>query len=128
MKKLKLYLETSIWNFLFAEDSPEKKLITEEFFNDIVLKKYEIFISAIVIEEISNADDKKQKLLLGLIKKYQPSILEINEEVKDLSERYIINGAIPKSKPADALHAAISAVFEMDALISWNFKHLANLS
>jgi hypothetical protein len=24
MKKLKLYLETSVWNFLFAVDAPEK--------------------------------------------------------------------------------------------------------
>ena len=27
----------------------------------------------------------------------------------------------------DAVHAATSTVFEMDALISWNLKHLSNL-
>jgi hypothetical protein len=31
MKKLNVYLDTSVINFLFAEDSPEKKKITEEF-------------------------------------------------------------------------------------------------
>jgi hypothetical protein len=27
----------------------------------------------------------------------------------------------------DAIHAAVVTVFEMDALISWNLKHLSNL-
>lgn len=25
MKKLKLYLDTSVWNYAFADDAPEKK-------------------------------------------------------------------------------------------------------
>lgn len=25
MRKLKLYLDTSVWNFVFADDAPEKK-------------------------------------------------------------------------------------------------------
>ncbi len=32
MKKLKLYIETSAWNFVFAEDAPEKMAITKDFF------------------------------------------------------------------------------------------------
>ena len=32
MKKLKIYLDTSVINFLFADDSPEKQDITIEFF------------------------------------------------------------------------------------------------
>jgi len=31
MKKLKIYLDTSVINFLFADDSPEKQEITIEF-------------------------------------------------------------------------------------------------
>jgi hypothetical protein len=32
MKKLKLYIETSVWNFLIADDAPEKRAITEKLF------------------------------------------------------------------------------------------------
>lgn len=125
MKKLKLYLETSVWNFLFADDAPEKKSITEEFFKDV--EKYEIFISDAVIQEISSAEEEKKKILFSAVEKYKPTILEINEDIKDLSERYIRNGVIPRNKPADALHSAISTVYEMDALVTWNFEHLANI-
>ena len=35
MKKLKLYIETSVWNFLFVDDAPEKKEVTEALSNSI---------------------------------------------------------------------------------------------
>ena len=41
---------------------------------------------------------------------------------------YIQSGIIPKNKTEDALHIAISTVYKMDVLLSWNFKHLANIS
>jgi hypothetical protein len=45
MKRLKLYLETSVWNFLFADDAPDKKAATEKLFSEIENGKYAIFIS-----------------------------------------------------------------------------------
>lgn len=33
---IKLYLETSVWNFAFADDAPEKKEMTLVFFRDIL--------------------------------------------------------------------------------------------
>ncbi len=55
MKKLKLYLETSVWNFYFADDAPEKKEITLPFFDEIKQGEYEIFISDMVIDEVLRA-------------------------------------------------------------------------
>ena len=42
MKKLKIYIDTSVWNFIYADDAPEKKEITLSFFNTISL--FDIFI------------------------------------------------------------------------------------
>lgn len=127
MKKPQLYLETSVWNFYFADDTPEKKEITLTFFDKIKQGEYEIFVSDIVIEEIGRAKDSKKQLLLSIIKEYSPNRLIINEEVAELAQRYITEGVLPANKIEDAMHAAAAAVFEMDALISWNLKHLANL-
>ncbi|MDQ3022700.1 MAG: hypothetical protein M3R36_19365 [Bacteroidota bacterium] len=66
MRKLKVYLDTSVINFLFADDSPEFKKITIEFFNNYVRKNiYDTFISEVVIKEIMNTKnkDKRNKLL-----------------------------------------------------------------
>lgn len=127
MRKLKLYLETSLWNFYFADDAPEKKDITIEFFENIKKGKYEIFTSQTVLNEIDKADESKKSRLFQLIKDYQPAELDITEEVTDLSQKYISQNVIPEQKVEDALHVAAATVYEMDALITWNNRHLANL-
>ncbi|MFQ5786694.1 MAG: hypothetical protein ACE5H1_01810 [Thermodesulfobacteriota bacterium] len=57
MKKLQLFLETSVWNFVFADDAPEKKEITLKFFDKIKKGEYEIFISD--MEMINGVNMKK---------------------------------------------------------------------
>lgn len=129
MKKLKIYLDTSIINFLFADDAPDFKKITEDFFKEY-FEKYDIYISDIVLLEINKTEDQDIKSkLLAVIDKHPFKIIEINdnEEVGYLSELYIKEGVIPEKKKEDAIHIAVSTVFEMDILLSWNFKHLANI-
>lgn len=126
MKKPQLYLETSVWNFYFADDAPEKKEITLRFFDKVKQGEYEIYVSDVVIEEIGRADDGKKQLLLGVIAEYSPNRLIINEEVSGLAQKYISEGVLPTAKIEDAMHASVATVFEMDALISWNLKHLSN--
>lgn len=127
MRKLKLYLETSVWNFFFADDAPEKKEITLQFFKEVEKGEYEIYISGIVLTEIAKASEQKEKLLSGLIEKYKPKEIEVTEEVLTLAQKYIEESALPGKAVDDSRHAAIATIYEMDALISWNLKHLANL-
>jgi len=74
---MKIYLETSVINFLFAEDAPKKMKITREFFN--LIDDYEVFISDIVLLEIEQAPEQKKKLLLNIVNKYKMSALESTE-------------------------------------------------
>ena len=36
MKKLRIYLDTSVISFMFADDAPEKRDVTREFFERVV--------------------------------------------------------------------------------------------
>jgi len=69
---------------------------------------------------------KKEKLE-ALIERFEPHELEITQEIMILSEKYISELALPERSIDDSIHAAAATVYEMDALISWNLKHLANL-
>ena len=51
MNKLRIYLDTSVVNFLFADDAPDFKRVTVDFFAKHA-SKYELFASQIVILEI----------------------------------------------------------------------------
>ena len=127
MRKLKLYLDTSVWNFFFADDAPEKRDITKRFFDSIKEGIYEIFISEVVIREINDAPEPKRKALFDLVNKYTPVELETTEEADELTEFYMERGIIPEGKREDAFHVAIATAHEMDAIITWNYQHLANL-
>lgn len=127
MRKLKLYLETSVWNFLFADDAPEKMEVTKRFFDEVDKGKYEIYISGIVFGEIADADPETEKRLTNLINKYNPLELKNKEEVKLLSEKYIAAGIIPKKFKEDAIHVAFAAVYDLNAIVSWNLKHIVKL-
>jgi predicted nucleic acid-binding protein len=128
MKKLKIYLDTSIINFLFADDAKDYKMVTEEFFNRY-LDKYEVFISEIVYLEINRTRDQSRKRqLLDAIEKFQLEVYDsLNEEIESLANTYIINNIIPQNKTEDALHVAFCVFYDFDVLLSWNFKHLANI-
>ena len=44
----------------------------------------------------------------------------------EIALEYISEGIIPQTKLDDATHAAVATVHRLDALISWNLRHLAN--
>ena len=68
MRKLKLYLDTSVWSFFFADDAPEKRDVTKDFFDLVRQGQYEVFISGVVVKEINDAPEPKRTQLGELIK------------------------------------------------------------
>ena len=133
MRTLKIYLDTSVVNFLFADDAPEKKEATVDFFDNYVSPGiYDACISPVVLDEINRTRDRsKRHSLLDAVSTYGLESLsteENSQETQRLAARYIQEGAVPADKIEDALHVAIATVHEMDVLLSWNYKHLANVN
>ena len=129
MKKLKIYLDTSVINFLFHEDSPEFRKITKEFFENYVKPAvYEVYVSEVVVGEIEKTPDPaKRGQLLAVLGDYRLTVLPLTEEAFRLAATYVEAGVIPARKVEDARHVAIATCNDLDILLSWNFKHLANI-
>ena len=127
MRKLKLYLDTSVWSFFYADDAPEKKDVTKEFFDLAKRDFYEVYISEAVLDEINGSPENIRARLTALVKKFSPIELELTQEVKELSRFYSEREIVPEKKITDALHVAVATVNELDALVTWNYRHLANL-
>jgi predicted nucleic acid-binding protein len=129
MRKLRIYLDTSVINFLFADDAPDFRRVTEDFFAQHV-SKYELFVSEVVRLEIARTPDaQRRQQLLDVLRHYPITMLanEAQDEVEELADVYLLRGVIPVAKREDALHVAYATVRQMDILLSWNFKHLANV-
>jgi hypothetical protein len=131
MKKLRIYLDTSVINFLFADDAVEKQAITVDFFENFVRPRvHDTFISSVVVDEINKTRSaEKRQRLLDVIIRYQLRALPTEpwDEIVGLAKSYHQSGIIPERKAEDALHVAVATVQLVDALVSWNFDRLANV-
>ncbi|MDD2717560.1 MAG: hypothetical protein PHW04_16855 [Candidatus Wallbacteria bacterium] len=70
--------------------------------------------------------------LLDVITDYKIKVIKIAEEdqtaVYSLAKKYVREKIIPERKFDDAFHIAICVYYNFDILLSWNFRHLANIN
>ncbi|WP_310398016.1 PIN domain-containing protein [Hymenobacter sp.] len=127
-----MYLDTSVINFLFATDSPELQKITQTFFTNFIRPGvYQACVSDFVLDELRQTpDDDQRKQLLNVLDGYEIEILTSPgpAAIEELAQQYLTTGALPPNKVYDALHVAFCTVAKLDYLVSWNFKHLANVN
>lgn len=128
----RIYLDTSELNFLYVNDVPDLRKITEELFNTYIKTGiYNAYISDVVVQEINNTTNEiRRRQLLFVIEDFHQKQADLSAitEVRNLADLYIYHKIIPVNKRADALHIAISVVNHFDYLVSWNYKHLANVN
>ncbi len=124
MHKLRVYIDTSVIGGCFDKEFAEwSNLLFQEFIEG---KKIAV-ISEVVVEELSKASNNIQNRINDI----DSSNLEIifrNTEVDLLAFQYIESGAITTKYKEDALHIALATYYNVDVLVSWNFKHIVNLN
>jgi len=126
MRKLKLYLDTSVISHLFSDDTPDKMADTTRLWEDCANGKYELYISDVVTNEVQQCPEPKLSLMLEKIRQVEFNILHETSEVKDLANEYIKAGVLKQKSYDDCLHIAFSVISNCDVIVSWNFKHLVN--
>jgi predicted nucleic acid-binding protein len=126
MRKIKLYLDTSIISHLFADDTPDKMADTIRLWNDLVNGKYEVYISDVVTNEVQSCPEPKRSLMLERIRQLELNLLHETDEAKELAIEYIKGGVLNEKSYDDCLHISFAVIHHCDAIVSWNFKHLVN--
>jgi predicted nucleic acid-binding protein len=128
MRKPKIYIETSVWNHLFADDAPKQRKDTEALFEEIEAGRYEIYISELVLDELDATPDQDlRNNLRDAVRKHQPEELSLEQDVITLARHYLESGIIPPSARVDAFHIAVASVEEVDVLVSLNMRHIVRL-
>ncbi len=75
MQKFHIYIETSVWSFVFAEDVPGYRADTLTFFDLCKKRVFESYISRAVLSEIQRADAPLRKRLEKLVRDVKPVLL-----------------------------------------------------
>lgn len=126
-EKLDIYSDTSVLSFYFADDVPNEREITREFFKEIKEGRFRVFISDVVIKEVKKSPRPKRNQIESLIARFNLPQLKLDKAADNLAREYIKNKIIPSKYEADALHIAIPVINKLDAIVSWNFKHIVKL-
>jgi predicted nucleic acid-binding protein len=123
---LKLYLDSSVFGYAANERAGDKYADANLLLRQITGRYFEGYVSEVVEAEIKAAHEKTREILLG---KLVPEIiiLEKKTEVLKLARDIISAGIVPGDYFNDAVHIAYTVQYELDVLLSYNYKHLVNL-
>ena len=124
MRQPKAYLETTFFNFCFAEDAPKEQRDTLALLEEIRAGKYNPYTSDYVMQELLRASEPLRGQMTGLIDENGMTVLPTGPEAKRLADLYIKEGVIPQKHITDALHIAVASVHDLDFIVSLNFKHI----
>ncbi|MDR1741575.1 MAG: hypothetical protein LBR38_07000 [Synergistaceae bacterium] len=120
----KAYLDTSVFNFVFDDSDPCRRLDTLKFFERIKEGRYAPCTSRYAIDELSRAPSPKRELMLALPGEYGMEVFPADAEAERLADVYIARGIIPPRFLIDACHIAIAAINGVDFIVSLNFRHV----
>lgn len=123
---IEIYLDTSVWGALVDED-PGRIVATRAILEAAREGRLRLFTSRLVLREIARAPDTVRKVLEAVVADASPRRLGIDRETIALAGEYLAIGAFPPASLADAVHIAVASLAAVDAVVSWNFKHMVNL-
>ncbi len=127
MRKLKVYLDTSVISHLLQEDVPEKMADTRKLWEMFKNKKYEVYLSTIVLKEIQKCPEPKKTQLIDYLNEIEFTTLDITEDVTAVAYKIIELGILTQKSFDDCQHIGAALIHECDCIISWNFKHIVNV-
>jgi hypothetical protein len=127
--KPKVYVETTVLSYLAARPSKDavtagRQVLTRRWW-DSERSKYELVVSEAVEVECERGDPQAVGIRRSLLQ--QASLFPLDQEILNLARILIAPGAIPQKAGPDAVHIAAASVARCDFLLTWNFRHIANV-
>ena len=125
-----IYVETSVISYLTAR--PSRNILTlarQELTSSWWARRdqgFEPFVSPLVLAEIGRGDANAAAMRLALCSGLPR--LDVNADAESLAKRLLVDGAIPRTEPEDALHVAIAVVHQLNYIATWNFVHRVGAS
>ena len=128
--KLKVYLETSVISYLAARLSRDlvvaaHQQITAEWWHGS-RHRFDLYTSELVTREAEAGDPGAAARRMGVLEGL--TSLTLDEEVMNLAIALLDAKAVPRQAVEDAYHIATATVHGMDVLLTWNCKHIANVT
>ena len=126
MKKLKIYLDTSVISHLDAPDTPDKQEDTRRLWKAIQAGEYETIISSVTERELEACAEPKRSMMFQYLRQVPHGVVPLNEEMLAIADKIVALGILKPKSINDCQHIAAAIVCGCDIIVSWNFKHIVN--
>ena len=123
-----VYIESSVISYLTSRPSADPiksawQAVTTQWWNT-KLGQVTACISPYVIEEVSAGDPEAARQRIDMIRPL--TVLDTNAEIEELADFLLLGGGLPPKARFDGLHIACAAFHNVNIVMTWNFKHIAN--
>ena len=125
---MRIYIESTIPSYVVARPARDllqaaRQQLTRDWW-DSQREKHELFTSQVVLDEIAGGEPAMAQQRLAVMAGI--ALLSSIDEVETLTQRILDSGLLPPDADRDAAHIAFATEHEMDVLLSWNCRHIAN--
>ena len=126
---MRIYIESTIPSYVVARPARDllqaaRQQMTKDWW-DLKRHNHELFTSQIVLDEITEGEramaNQRLKVMSGI------PLLDLTVEAANLTRLILDSGLVPAKVDADAAHIALATVHQMDILLTWNCRHIANV-
>lgn len=123
-----IYIETTIPSLLVARPSRQlveaaRQQLTRIWWDDHRVN-YDLMCSQTVLDECARGESEMAAKRLELLDSIP--LLDLSADVLTISKDLLNREIIPPKAADDAIHIAVASVHEIDYLLTWNCKHIAN--
>ena len=123
-----VYVETTIPSLYVARPSGQlveaaRQRLTRIWW-DQHRSDYELVCSQTVLDECERGETQMAARRIALLDSVP--LLDLSPEVLAISRQLVDREIIPMKAADDAVHIAVASVHEVDYLLTWNCKHIAN--
>jgi predicted nucleic acid-binding protein len=121
--KQRIYIDTSVVGGFFDEEFRDP---THRLFKRLEDDEVTFVISDLLELELIRAPKRVSELLLSYPSNRFERV-ELTVETIRLADKYISERVVGPTSLEDCRHIALATICKVDALASWNFKHIVNL-
>lgn len=125
---MRIYVESTIPSHVVARPARDllqaaRQQLTRDWW-DLRRAEHELFTSQVVLDEIAAGEAEMARQRLELMTGV--ALLDLTEDARALTKDILGSGVLPLHADRDAAHTSLATVHEMDFLLSWNCRNIAN--
>jgi hypothetical protein len=125
---MRIYIESTIPSYVVGRPARDllqaaRQQLTRDWW-DLKRHQHELFTSQVVLDEITAGEAAMAQKRLELMA--DVPLVDLTEEARAFTKAVLGSGLLPADADRDAAHIALATAHNMDILLSWNCRHIAN--